>query len=111
MSFLISAVTVAHMLCWAVTLGLWVAAARTRQPNPGMAHAAAGAFVFGLILAALVSVAYDPNHMKLGLKALFALVVVVLAMVAKKKQEHTPPAVWFGIPVAIVINVIIAVFV
>lgn len=111
MSFLISLLAVAHMLCWAVALGLWVAAARTRRPNPGLFHGAAGALVFGLLLAALVSIAYDPNHMKLGIKALLALVVVVLAFIAKRKQEHTPSAVWFGIPAAIVLNVIVAVFI
>ena len=41
MSFLISLFVVLHMVCWAVALGTWVAAARTRTPNPGMAHAAA----------------------------------------------------------------------
>lgn len=110
MSFLISLTVVAHMLCWAVALGLWVAAARTRTPNPGLFHSAAGALVFGLILAALVSIAYEPNHMKLGIKALVALIVVVLALINKKKQEQTPSAVWFGIPAAIVLNVIVAVF-
>ena len=51
MSFLISLFVVLHMICWAVALGTWVASARTRVPNKGMAHAAAGALVFGIVLA------------------------------------------------------------
>ena len=54
MSFLLSLLVVLHLICWAVALGTWVAAARTRQPNPGMPHAVAGAVVTGLVLAALL---------------------------------------------------------
>lgn len=111
MSFLISLLVVLHLLCWAVALGIWVAAARTRRPNAGMAHGVAGAVVIGILLAVLVSIVGDPNHMKLGLKLVVGLVAVVLAYLAKKKGPETSSAVWFGIPVAIVLNVIIAVFV
>jgi peptidoglycan/LPS O-acetylase OafA/YrhL len=111
MSFLISLFVVLHMICWAVALGTWVAAARTRQPNKGMAHATAGALVFGIVLAALVSVGGDPNHMKLGIKLVVALVAVALAFVAHKKGTETPSPVWFGIPTAIIANIVIAVFV
>lgn len=111
MSFLISLFVVLHMICWAVALGTWVASARTRVPNKGTAHAAAGALVFGIVLAALVSIAYDPNHMKLGIKLIVAIIAVVLAYIADRKGEQTPSAVWFGIPTAIIVNVIVAVFV
>ena len=111
MSFLISLFVVLHMICWAVALGTWVASARTRVPNKGTAHAAAGALVFGIVLAALVSIAYDPNHMKLGIKALLAIIATVLAYIAHKKGPDTPSAVWFGIPTAIIINVFVAVLI
>lgn len=111
MSFLISLLVVLHLLCWAVALGIWVAAARTRRPNAGMAHGVAGAVVIGILLAVLVSIVGDPNHMKLGLKLVVGLVAVVLAYLAKKKGPETSSAVWFGIPASIVLNVIIAVFV
>ena len=115
MSFLFSLLVVLHLICWAVALGTWVAAARTRQPSKGMAHATAGAVVIGVLLAALVSIPGltpgDPNHMKLGSKLLVGLVAVVLAYIANKKGPETSSAVWFGIPTAIVANVIIAVFV
>ncbi|WP_394215594.1 hypothetical protein [Brachybacterium vulturis] len=115
MSFVLSLLVVLHLICWAVALGTWVAAARTRQPNPGMAHAVAGAIVTGVLMAVLVSIPGvidgDPNHMKLGIKLLVALVAAALAYRARKTGPETPSAVWFGIPVAIVLNVIIAVFV
>ena len=111
MSFLISLFVVLHLICWAVALGTWVGAARTREPNPGMAHATAGALVFGIVLAALVSITGDPNHMKLGIKLLISIAATVLAYIAHKKKTETPSAVWFSIPLAIIVNVIIAVFV
>ncbi|MGP9537686.1 hypothetical protein ACT3SP_06715 [Brachybacterium sp. AOP43-C2-M15] len=111
MSFLISLLVVLHMICWAVALGTWVAAARTRQPNKGMAHAAAGALVLGIVLAALVSIAGDPNHMKLGIKLVVALVAVLLAYIADRKGADTPSPVWFGIPTAIIVNIFVAVLV
>lgn len=111
MSFLLSLFLVLHLICWAVALGTWVGAARTREPNPGMAHATAGALVFGIALAALVSITGDPNHMKLGIKLLISIAATVLAYIANKKKTETSSAVWFSIPLAIVVNVIIAVFV
>ena len=80
-----------------------------------MAHAVAGAVVIGVLMAVLVSIRAsidgDPNHMKLGIKLLVGLVAMVFAYVADKKGPETSSAVWFGIPTAIVLNVIIAVFV
>ncbi|WP_114856511.1 hypothetical protein [Brachybacterium sp. YJGR34] len=111
MSFLFSLLLVLHLICWAVALGTWVAAARTREPSKGMAHATAGALVVGLALAALVSMDGDANHMKLGIKLVIGLVATVLAFLAARKGPETPSPVWFGIPTAIVLNVIIAVFV
>ena len=108
---MISLLVVLHMICWAVALGTWAGSARTRVPNPGMAHAAAGALVPGIILAALVSIFDDPNHMKLGIKLLFAVVATVFAVVATRKGADTPSVVWFGIPLAIIVNIVVAVFV
>ena len=111
MSFLLSLLVVLHLICWAVALGTWVAAARTRQPSKGMAHAIAAAVVIGIALAAIVSIVGDPNHMKLGIKLVVGLVAVVLAYIADRKRTETPSAVWFGIPTAIVVNVFVAVMV
>jgi peptidoglycan/LPS O-acetylase OafA/YrhL len=111
MSALISVFVVLHMLCWAVALGIWVAAVRTREPAKGLSHAALGALAFGIVLAALVSIAGDANHMKLGIKLVVAIIAAVFAVIAQRKGRQTSAAVWYGVPVAIVVNVIVAVFV
>ncbi|MGY5763990.1 hypothetical protein ACXET9_02155 [Brachybacterium sp. DNPG3] len=111
MSALFSAFIVLHMICWAVALGTWVAAAKTRRPNPGMAHATAGALVFGLVLMILASIGGDANQMKLGIKFLIALAATAFAFIAKNRGEETPAPIWFGIPTLIIANIIIAVFV
>ena len=111
MSILISLFVVLHMICWAVALGTWVAAARTKEPNAGMAHATAGALVFGLVLMILVSVGGDANQMKLGIKFLVALIATAFAFVAENRRTETPDVVWYGIPLAIVVNIVVAVFV
>ena len=111
MSFLLSFFVVLHIICFAVALGTWVAAARTREPNPGMAHAVAGALVIGVVLAALVSIDGSADHLKIGLKLIVALIATVLAFIARRRGPQTPPAIWYGIPVAIVANIVIAVFV
>ena len=111
MSFLLSFFVVLHIICFAVALGTWVAAARTREPNPGMAHAVAGALVIGVVLAALVSIDGSADHLKIGLKLIVALIATVLAFIARRRGPQTPSAIWYGIPVAIVANIVIAVFV
>src|SRR5699024_1929879 len=115
MSFVLSLLVVLHLICWAVALGTWVAAARTRQPNPGMAHAVAGAVVIGSVLAALVSVpgltGGAPNLLRLGSKVGVGRVADVLAYIAANTGPATSSAVWFGSPAAIVLLVIVADFV
>ncbi|EWS81932.1 hypothetical protein [Brachybacterium phenoliresistens] len=110
MSALIGILVVLHLLCWAVALGTWVAAARTKEPNPGMFHAAAGALAFGVVLMAIGMATGGGGHLWYTLKLVFALIVAISAFVARRQGPQTPAAVWFAIPAGIVINVIIAVF-
>src|SRR5699024_2416944 len=108
MSILLSLLVALHLLCWAVALGLWVAAARTRQPNPGMGHALAGAMVLGIVLAVLVSLTGEPDHMKLGIKLLVGLVALVVGYIAQKKGPETPSPGWCGGPAASAVSVVVA---
>lgn len=100
-----------HILCWAGAFGMWIAAAKNRQPLPGMAHMAAAAPVFGLI-AALIGIAADMgiNHMVIGIKLVLSIIVAVCAFIAIKKREATPAPVWFAIPAGIVVNIAVALF-
>ena len=49
--------------------------------------------------------------MKLGIKFLVALIATAFAFVAKNRRTETPDVVWYGIPLAIVVNIVVAVFV
>lgn len=110
MSFLISLLVVLHIVCWVIAAGLWIAAAGTRRPNKGIAHASAGALVFGIVMMAIFMATGGGGHLWFALKLLFALITTIFAFIAIKKNEDTPALVWFGIPTAIGLNIIVAVF-
>lgn len=44
------------------------------------------------------------------LKLVIALVVTAFSYVAINRREETPAIIWYGIPTAIAVNVVIAVF-
>lgn len=110
MDFLISLLVFLHIVCWAIAAGLWISAARTRRPNKGIVHASAGALVFGIIMMAILMATGVGGHLWFTLKLLFALITTIFSFIAIKKNEQTPAVVWFGIPTAIGLNIIVAVF-
>ncbi|MFC0675849.1 hypothetical protein [Brachybacterium hainanense] len=110
MSALIGILVVLHILCWATTFGVWVAAAKTKEPSKGIFHAAAGAVVIGLVLMGLGMATGGGGHLWYTLKLVFALVVAAASFIAMRKGPHTPAAVWYAIPAGIAINVVVAVF-
>ncbi|MCT1867624.1 hypothetical protein M3B90_08800 [Dermabacter sp. p3-SID358] len=100
-----------HILCWAGAFGMWIAAAKTREPLPGMAHMSAAAPVLGLIAAVIGIIdGMAINHIAIGIKLVLSVVVAACAFMAVKKREATPAPVWFAIPVGIVVNIAIGVF-
>lgn len=105
-----SILVIAHILCWAITFGTWFAALRTKRPSKGMAHAAGGALLFGVALMAIGIAMFPGGHLFYTLKLVFAVVVTAFSFVAINRNEQTPAVIWYGIPVAIVVNVVIAVF-
>ena len=108
---MLSVLVVLHLLSWAVALGLWVAAAGTRQPNKAIAHASATALVIGIVMMGLSMATGGTGHLWFALKLLFAAIAAIFSVVAiSRREKETPPLVWFGIPTAIVLNVIVAVF-
>lgn len=81
-------IVVLHLLSWALVLGGWFATMRNPQVTPGMMHGSLGALLFGFILMGLAmsdSVPRNPDHMKLGIKGLIAIVIVVLLAIAKRQ--------------------------
>lgn len=78
---------VLHLLSWALVLGGWFATIRKPQVTPGMMHGSIGALLFGVILMGMAEMGDgSPNHLKLGIKALFAIIVVVLLALARRQQ-------------------------
>lgn len=110
MSFVISLLVVLHLLSWAISLGLWVAALGTKQPSRVMAHAAGAALVLGIIMMGLSMATGTDAHLWFTLKLVIALVVTAFSYVAINRREETPAIIWYGIPTAIALNVVIAVF-
>lgn len=110
MHVLLGILVLLHVICWAAAFGIWVAAARTREPNKGMAHAAGGALVFGLIAMIIGMATGDGGHLFYTIKLLLAIVVTACSFVAINRRTETPAAVWYLIPVGIVLNMVVGVF-
>lgn len=110
MSTILGILVVLHIICWAIGLGAWAAALRTREPVKGMAHAMSGAVVFGL-LAMIVGMSMHPGgHMFYGLKLVFAVIAMACSWVAISKGRETIALVWYAIPASVAINIVIGVF-
>ncbi|WP_058234792.1 hypothetical protein [Devriesea agamarum] len=111
MNIVIGILVILHLVCWAVALGAWAVAARTKQISPAVAHAAAGALVFGaLAMVVNMSMGAASGHLFYTIKLVVALIVTAFAFVAKDRREKTNPVVWYGIPVLIIANIVVAVF-
>jgi|SRR5690625_2237965 len=88
-------IVVLHLLSWALVLGGWFATIRNPQVTPGMMHGSFGALLFGFILMGLAmsdAIPRNPDHMKLGIKGLIAIVVVVLLAIAKRQLDAVTAA-------------------
>lgn len=111
-------VLVLHLVSWAIVIGGWLTHMRTRVVVPGMFHGAASALLTGLVLVGLWEAVDgardgDPNHAKIGLKLVIALVVTVLAFLGQKqgKQAGTHPSagLFHAVGALALVNVVIAV--
>lgn len=110
MNTLLGILVVLHIICWALAFGIWAAALRTREPATGLAHAASGAVLFGL-LAMIVSITqYPGGHLFYALKLVFAIIAMVCAWIAVKRGKQTNAVIWYAIPVSILVNIVIGVF-
>lgn len=110
MDFLIPFLIFLHLLCWAMLLGLCIGYIRKREVPKGVMHSAGGALLTGLLIVGAVEMGTDAeiNHIKIGAKLLVALVVMLMAVWAERKQDGHR---WLG-PIAglTVVNVALAVF-
>ncbi len=108
MDIVYSLVVAAHLICWALVLGLSVAGMMKSQVFKGTMHSALGALVTGILIVGMREMMdMDVNHMKIGMKLLVAAVVTVLAVMAERKrggEKMLGPIV-----AATVVNVLVAV--
>lgn len=110
MSTLLNIVVILHIICWAVALGAWAAAIRTQRPVKGMAHAASGAVVFGLIAMIIAMGQESGGHLFYTLKLLFAVIAMVCSWMAIREDRRPNAIVWYLIPISFLINIVIGVF-
>ncbi len=119
METLYQLILVLHLVSWAIVIGGWLTHMRTPVVVPGMFHGAASALLTGVILLGLWESTDarpydgDPDHAKLGVKLVIALVVTVLAFVGQKKGNQAgpapSPALFHAVGALAVVNVVIAV--
>lgn len=106
---------VLHLVGWAIVLGGYVATVRQPGVYKGTFHGAATALVTGILMVGLAesvdSLGKDPSMVKIGIKLVIALVVTVLALVAKKRGDSVAPGIKHAIGGLTLVDVVIAVFV
>ncbi len=121
MVFLYDVFVVLHFIGWAIVLGGYIASLRTPGLYPGVFHGAMTVVVSGLIavgIAEASSVVGDPNMAKIGVKLVIAMVIAVLAYLAKKQGAKADngtgvvsPALKHGIGALTLVNIVLAVFI
>ncbi|NNU26818.1 hypothetical protein [Isoptericola sediminis] len=122
MEFLYNIFTVLHFVGWAIVLGGYLASLRTPGLYRGVFHGAATALVAGILMVGVAEVGGlwedgGPSMAKIGVKLAVALVITVLAFVAKRqgrKGDNGTGAVTPGLKHTIgaltLVNIVVAVF-
>lgn len=122
MPIVFAVVLAVHFVSVAAVVGGWFANFKAPTVTASQWIGAIGVLVSGLLLAVLVSIpavrdlmGWDgsPNHMKLGIKAVIALIVFVAALIGRRKI-NSGESVGKGIAHAVggmaLINILVAVF-
>lgn len=106
---------VLHLIGWAIVLGGVLASLRSPGIYVGTFHGALTAFVTGVAMVGLASAdlaGREPDHAKIAVKLVIALIVVVLTYLAirrTKRDEAVSPGAKGAIAALTVANVAIAV--
>lgn len=106
MTILFKVLIALHVLSW---LGALVLTDPIGQKvRNGASHAIGGAFLTGLLLVGLAEMRdFDVNHIKVGIKLVFALIAMALAFKAAKQEA--PQSLARPIFVLVVANILIAI--
>lgn len=100
-----------HILGFAALLGGLLVQVREpeKRVNAAMRDGAGLAFLAGLFLVGVLEAIAEPNHMKIGVKFVVALVVLVLVMVNMRKPS-IPQGLYYGLLALTVLNIAVATF-
>lgn len=113
MDILHKVMLIAHLVGLAAILGPWLAqlGAQAKRITTTMVWGARAQLITGIILAALVSIGddADPNHMKIGIKLVIAVVVAAVAEIGKKRASNSN--FWLLAGIFTLANIIVAVVV
>jgi hypothetical protein len=120
-NILYDAVVVIHFVGWALVLGGYLASLRTKGLYAGVFHGAMAALTAGIVMMGLIeSGTAGPSripHAKLTVKLSVALVVAILAIVARRQGSKgdngtgpVTPAVKHSIGALTFANIVVAVF-
>ncbi|MGJ5590731.1 hypothetical protein ACSBQY_05865 [Micrococcus lylae] len=103
-----------HFISVAAVLGGWFANFKRPTVTTSQWWGAIGMLVSGIVLAAIVSIVGDANHMKLGIKLLVGVIVFVAALIGRRKI-NSGESVGTGLAHAVggmaLINILVAVFI
>lgn len=87
MDIAILLVLILHFIGLAGIIGGWLATVKAPHMNKGILHGAILALVTGLILVTLREFqGGEMNHMKVGIKLLFSVIILVVAIVGVRKE-------------------------
>ena len=112
MELLYDLLLVLHLVGWAIVLGGWFATLKDPGVYRGTLHGAATALVTGILMVGIASssdAVHDPNTTKVAVKLVVALVVVTLAVLARRKGTDVAPWVKHAIGGLTLVNIAVAV--
>lgn len=100
-----------HILGFAALLGGLLVQVREpeKRVNAAMRDGAGLAFVMGILVVGVLEAMTEPNHIKVGVKFIIALVILVLVM-ANMKKPSIPQGLYYGLLALTVINIAVATF-
>ena len=90
MTFVFYLLLFLHFVGWAIVLGGTVTNLRTPRLAPGVLHGALTALITGILMTGVAEMSDDlgtPNHMKIGVKLVIAVVITVLVIMAARRKE------------------------
>ncbi|GAB3096923.1 hypothetical protein [Isoptericola nanjingensis] len=122
MEFLYHVFVALHFVGWAIVLGGYIASIKSPGLYRGVFHGAATALVAGILMVGIAEMGDlwadgGPSMAKIGVKLVIALIIAVLAFVAKRQGSKgdngtgaVAPGLKHSIGALTLVNILVAVF-